>query len=156
MTMIQRIAACLVLGMSIAGCESVKHIATSIIPTNEQTDESFDPRVYPKDMPLGEELRIEVRRVDRKHIQIENRTAVPYTQVQLWINEEYGASIGELPLGKSGNIPLVQFINHFGEQYPVGSFLEPEKSKRVVAATIVMDGELRPLGIRLPDDWRYR
>ncbi len=157
MTIRPTIIVLLALPLLIAGgCESVKHLATSLDPGGSRSDQRSDPRVYPEYLPLGDELAIEVRRVDREHIRIDNRTAVPYTQVPVWINETYGQTLEEIPLGESKPIALVGFINQFGEQYPVGSLLAPEQSRTVVSAVLVIDGERRPLGIRLPDDWQYR
>lgn len=156
--MISRFLLALLIATAFAatGCESIKYVATSVLPNDEAKNVQYDPHIYPAQTPLGDELALEIKRTDRKHIRIENRTAVPYANVQVWINEEYGATLENLPVGDSGPIALVQFINQFGEQFPVGSFLEPEKASAIVAGVILVDEQLHPINVMLPKNWRYR
>jgi hypothetical protein len=148
--------ACLAALSGAVGCEGIKHLFTSAVPVHEGSQQNLDPHIYPADLPLGQALTLEVVRTDRKHIRINNRTAVPYTVVQVWLNEQYGTTLEELPIGDSSPIPLIRFVNQHGEQFPVGSFLEPDKTRVVATAAIVVEGRLHPIGIQLQKDWRYR
>lgn len=155
--MISRLIPALLIAASVlCGCESIKYVATSVLPADKPEDAQRQPHIYPQAMPLGKELSLEVTRVDRRHIRIENRTAVPYEKVQVWLNEQYGGTLDVLPIGDSGSISLAQFLNEFGEPFPVGAFLEPEKAAAVVAAVILVEGQLHPISVDLPANWRYR
>lgn len=145
---------CLLLLLLIAapGCEGIDHVLTSLTPTGTPT-ELTEPNEYPADLEAGEAYDVEVVRINRKLIRLDNRTARPLDGAELWLNSEYGGVIASLPIGEGNALPLPQFVNHFGERYPVGSFLEPEKTRGIISAELVINNRRHPLTVRLEEDW---
>jgi len=90
---------------------------------------------YPQDAAAGGDLDILViKNGDRIHFV--NRTTTVHTKVQLWINQQYVGLIDEIPIGISSSHPLGDFINRYGEAFPVGGFLNPDKSFPIVLAEL--------------------
>jgi hypothetical protein len=90
---------------------------------------------YPRDAPAGDVLDIVVRREGR-HVRLNNRTAVPHENVQIWLNRQYAGNVSRLHIGDANRIRLSQFANHFGEPYPVGGLLTPDRNFPIVLAEI--------------------
>jgi hypothetical protein len=91
------------------------------------------PLVYPKDAPLGADLDIVIVR-DGRNIQLVNRTARVYPPAAIWLNRQYVGLSAGIQIGTENKMDLVRFINEFGEAYPVGALLQPEKSYPLVLA----------------------
>lgn len=138
----------------IGGCQDVKEAVVSVAPGGEATGEKLPPRVYPADMTRGQPFDIEIIRDGRKRIRLDNRTAQTYHNVQLWLNGQYGCTLDEIPIGAGRDFHLVDFVNQHGEQFPVGSVLEPEKARTVVLADLILDGQMHKLYVRLPRNWQ--
>lgn len=136
------------------GCGSVDHVLTSIVPTGGPPE--AEPRHFPDDMPRGRDYDIELVRLNRKQIRLDNRTALQYEHVTLWLNELHGDELDEVPIGRGGRIDLTRFINQHGEPFPVGSLLAPEKAKAVTTAAIEHGGELHVIPVRLSENWKRR
>ena len=136
------------------GCETVDYVMATLDLQGAPGANLQTPRYYPETMPVGEPLEIEIVRQNRKRITIDNRTTQPWDGGRIWLNRQYGAVIDEIPVGKSQNIALIEFVNLHGEQFPVGSFLAPEKSRDVIAADLEANGQLHKLVVRLADDWQ--
>ncbi len=143
----------LLMMMTVApGCEGIDHVLTSLTPTGTPT-QTAEPRQYPAELPASEAYDVEVVRVNRKQVRLDNRTSRSLDGAQLWLNAEFGGAVESLPIGEGANLPLTMFVNHFGERYPVGSFLEPEKTRGIVAAELIIDNKRHPLTVRLAEDW---
>ncbi len=56
--------------------------------------------VYPKDAPLGEDYDIVVTQKGDS-IKLNNRTPLAYTDVQIWLNQEYVRTIKEIRIGNA-------------------------------------------------------
>ncbi len=138
------------------GCEGARHVLTTVNPAGEGEAEGVAKPRYPAELESGEDLAIEIIRTDRRRIVIDNRTARAYENVQLWLNEQYGARLEQLPIGRSGDIALEDFTNHFGEPFPTGSLLEPEDARTLVKADLRIGDVLHPLLVRLEPDWAQR
>ena len=90
---------------------------------------------YPTEAAAGADLDILViKKGDAIHFV--NRTTIIHRSVQLWINQQYVGLIDEIPIGISGNFALGSFINKYGEAFPVGGFLNPDKSFPIVLAEL--------------------
>ena len=92
-----------------------------------------------------------------KHLKLtglDNRTTHHLTNVTLFFNRQYGGTVADLPVGRPITVNLLNFVNQYGERFPVGSFLEPEKSRIIVLADAFVDGQLHKLTVRLPEDWQ--
>lgn len=137
------------------GCNAVKHVLTSAVPTGVRTTDA-EPRHFPDAMPRGVDYDIEVVRLNRKQIRFDNRTALAYENVTVWVNEQYGDEIESIPIGRSGAVNLSRFINQHGETFAIGSLLAPEKAAALVTVAIEHKGELHTLPVRLTEDWKRR
>lgn len=146
---------CVLLSLALAaaaGCDALQHLTTALPEAGE--GQQADPRYYPDQAPLGQSLDVQITRTGRRQIALDNRTAGAYRDVTLWLNEQYGATIDEVPVGKGPTLNLLQFINQHGEPFPTGSFLSPELSREIVDAGFEIDGRIHPLTVRLREDWR--
>jgi len=146
----------IVVALAAGGCEGVQHLWVSATPTLAAKPAEPVARRFPEDMAVGQAMDIEIIRADRRHIVIDNRTSVPYHDVTLWLNDQWGAEVEEIPIGRGDPIQLVQFMNHHAEPFPVGSFLEPDKSRTVVLGDLQESGKIHKLLVRLPEGWQKR
>ena len=90
---------------------------------------------YPGKAAAGADLDILlIKKGDMIHFV--NRTTAAHRSVQIWINQQYVGLVDEIPIGISGNFALSNFINQYGEAFPVGGFLNPDKSYPIVLAEL--------------------
>lgn len=121
-----RLSALLALGllMPILGCQA------SRLPQP-------NPVVYPAETEYGDDLDIIVQRQGRGSILINNRTAVPYEDMVLWLNRQYVRAMPRIQIGTENNLfDLAGWLNQHGEKFPVGGLLRPEQSRPVVLAEL--------------------
>ncbi len=97
---------------------------------------------YPKGAPAGEHLDI-VAFKEGNQLTLTNRTTRAFTNVQLWINQQYVGIVDTIPVGERKTLMLNQFINEHGEAFPVGGLFNPERSYRLVLAEIFETGGRR-------------
>lgn len=135
-----------------AGCEAISHVTSSILPSRPVAAHP-DPMTYPQDMAVGEPIDVQVIRLDRRNVRFDNRSTLAMRDVTVYLNNQYGAVLPSLPIGDSGPVALNQFVNEHAERFPVGSFLEPEKSQVLLLADAVIDGKVRKMYVRLAKDW---
>lgn len=90
---------------------------------------------YPAEAPAGADQDILLIQHGNR-IHFVNRTTTTHTKVQIWINQQYVGLIDEIPVGKSSTHHLEDFINKYGEAFPVGGFLNPDKSFPIVLAEL--------------------
>jgi hypothetical protein len=142
------------------GCDYIRGVVHDLrppllTPEGERLDKGpvTEPRVYPAKAAVGEPLDIEVIRIGNG-IVLENRTVQSYGDVQLWLNQEYGATLDSIPIGRRDAVAMRSFVNRHRERYPVARFLEPDADQPLVSAELLIDGTRRPLTVRLTDDWR--
>jgi len=89
---------------------------------------------YPNQAPHGD-LDIIVGQ-DNGEIIVTNRTASTYDQVYLWLDQQYVGLLEHIPIGIASRMPLAAFINEYGESYPIGGFLTPDKTRSFVLAEL--------------------
>ncbi len=135
-----------------AGCEAVKHAAQSLGP--DAPAGPVEPMFYPADAPIDQPLNVQVVRISRRHVRLTNLTASSLGDLTVYFNQQYGGVVEQLPAGRSIEVALADFVNAHGERYPVGSLLEPDKSRVLLLADAVVDGRLRKMNVRLADDWQ--
>ena len=124
--MLWKVAVVLLTVVVVLGCRQVNR------PANRA---ELAGMVYPRDAPYGKDRKIYA--VPERHmIVLINATARPYDEVYLWLNQSYVAAVTRLDIGTGNRISLARFINHYGESYPVGGFLHPDKRFPVVAAEL--------------------
>ena len=109
--------------------------------------------VYPQQLPLEQPIDIEVVRTGNA-VRLVNRSVRSYENVEIWLNQDYGARLNRVPVGASQSIDLESFVNQYGELYPIGKFLTPDRDLALVMAEIVTAGQIHKLTVRLADDWR--
>lgn len=150
--------ACIFLTAALVGCQEqqagLKHLLHSVLPTTQSTQQDLNPMAYPRQADIAEAWDIELERIDRRQVRIDNRTTRNLAEVTFFFNQQYGGVIEELPVGKPVTINLQNFVNEHGERFPVGSLLEPEKSRVIVLADALVDGKLHKLKVRLDKDWQ--
>ncbi len=100
--------------------------------------------VYPKEAP-ARDLDIVVVR-DGAAIELTNRTAAAYADVEVWLNQQYAQRVERLPVGQTVRVSLLGFINRDGEVYPVGGLLSPDKTMPVLLAELYLPAERREGG----------
>jgi hypothetical protein len=101
----------------------------------EQEIEHLRQLAYPAAAKLGADLDVlVVHRGNR--ILLANRTTHQYEGVQLWLNRQYVAEPAPIPVGPGHRLDLRGFVNRYGETYPVGKVLSPDKSFPVVLAEL--------------------
>jgi len=140
---------------AMAGCDGVKHVLTSIVPAGVRTTDA-QPRRFPGDLERGPDYDIQVVRINRKQIRFDNRTALAYESINVWINEQYGETFESIPIGPGPAVDLTRFINQHGESFAVGSLLAPEKAEAITTVAVEHAGQLHLLSVRLTDDWKRR
>lgn len=111
------------------------------------------PRAYPGGGEAAGQLDIEVLRSGRG-IVLENRTVAAYPNAELWLNQEYGAPVEQVAVGRNDRISLANFTNRYAEPYPTAKFLQPDADRPLVLAELLIDGKVYKLPVRLTDDWR--
>ena len=98
----------------------------------------MEKMVYPKDSPIGEDYDIVVTQKGNS-IKMNNRTPRTYTNAQLWLNQQYVRTVGEITIGNSilsNRFELDKFFSQHAEHFPTGGLLSPDKGQLVVLAEI--------------------
>ena len=101
------------------GCQGSHKLADPVLARD------LSPLVYPKDAPLGEDLDIVVIRSNRQ-MELVNRMPRSYSDVTLWVNQQYVGRPVTIDVGSSLEVDLTQYVNKHGEEYPVGWLLGPD------------------------------
>lgn len=100
------------------------------------------PVFFPFKAPIAGALDIAVSRDGFDWITVENRTAGTWDNATLWLNNDWGMPLKQLPIGQTIHLPLKQFINQYSESYPTGNLLEPRKSKPLIRCNLEHDGKM--------------
>ncbi len=137
---------CLACVLVQGGCEGgAREIGSAVGTSVENTASVLADRVdqeqidalrkmpYPAAADVGEDLDIVISRRGGR-ISITNRTPRSYENVLLWLNRQYVHPAGRIAIGPDNILPLRTFINHYGESFPVGGLLSPDKGFPVVLA----------------------
>ena len=90
---------------------------------------------YPADAPLGADLDMVVVR-EGGHIDVANRTAGSYSNVQLWLNEQWVTVAQRIDIGTDNRFLLSHFVDQHQRTFPVGGFLTPDRARQVVHAEL--------------------
>ena len=142
------------------GCDYVKGALANINPPfvareGRILNTGTDKETYPATPDRGDTIEIEVIRTGNG-IQLDNRTTRDYPRVTLWLNQEFGAPLGDVAIGRGDLVALRSFVNKYGEHYPVAKFLEPDADRPLVSAEITFEGDekLHPVTVRLGETWR--
>ena len=107
---------------------------------------------YPQDAQI-KDLDIVVVR-DGPTLVLTNRTAMPYHDAYLWLNQQYVAWVEHLPIGTDVRVELVHAFNQHGEPYPVGGPLTPDQTFPIVLAELHHGVPHEQAGTELPENSR--
>lgn len=142
------VCGCLLALVWLAGCEGgAREVGTAVGTSVENTASVLTDRLdqeqidalrklpYPADAPLGDDLDIILSRRGGR-VTLINRTPRAYENVLVWLNRQYVHPAGRVAIGPDNSFALRTFINHFGEPFPIGGFLSPDKGFPVVLAEI--------------------
>lgn len=120
--------------------------------SQEEERERLATLDYPADATYGPDLDIVVRR-EGPNLTFVNRTAQPYRDVRVWLNQEYVRDLPAIEIGPSNRFDLNRWINEHREPFPVGTFLAPDAAFPVVLAEMLdMDTGLRHRLLVWPDE----
>jgi len=99
------------------------------------TLETMPHAVYPDASERGDDMTIIV--VPRAAmIEVQNMSARRVGGEQIWLNRSYVSTIDGLAIGGHVSLPLDRFRNRYGEIYPRGSLLAPERNEPIVLAEL--------------------
>ena len=119
------------------GCSGLPNVGFAPGAADPQLAAQLSQMTYPSDeAALGEDLRVYAVR-DGGTLVLDNLTAQTFSDVQLWVNQQWVGIIDELPIGTNNRYDLDRFINEHGETYPTGSWLSPDKAQRMVLVELV-------------------
>jgi hypothetical protein len=138
----------LVCALALLGCEGgAREVGSAVETSVENTASVLTDRIdqeqiealrklaYPADAEVGEDLDMVVSRRGGR-ITLINRTPQSYENVLLWLNRQYVHSAGRIAIGPDNTLALRTFVNHYGETFPVGGLLSPDKGFPVVSAEL--------------------
>lgn len=90
---------------------------------------------YPADAQRGPDLDIlAVREGDA--LRLVNRTPQAYAGMQLWLNRQYVLPVERIDIGTGNVLTLTHFVNRYGESFPVGGLLTPDKDRPLLLAEL--------------------
>lgn len=89
----------------------------------------------PAESTLEADLDIAVRQ-DGHVLVLDNREATGFAGHQLWLNREWNLDAPPIPPAERVEIGLGAFVNRYGETFPLGGPLSPDKTGRVVSAEL--------------------
>jgi len=103
---------------------------------------------YPNDAEHAPDQDIEVFRV-RDKLRVINRSTRTFTNVQLWLNQQWVTDIDHIDVGTGKHGGLVtanefvldSFVDQYRRPYPVGTLLSPDKTQQLVFAEIFVPEE---------------
>lgn len=115
--------------------------AAGCVSDGEPADRSAQAdRVFaPPGSELGADLDIAVRQRGGVLV-LDNREASGFAGQQLWLNRQWNADAPAIPPAERVELDLTVFVNGYGETYPVGGLLSPDKTERVVSAELYDPG----------------
>ena len=132
--------------------------AANLIPAataDESTIAALKELQYPAGAPLGDDLDIIVIGKS-KSLRLANRTPETYEDVQVWINRQYVRPVRRIDIGTDNTLSLGQFVNHYGETFPLGGVLSPDKAFPVVLAEVFNPATGRRHRMTVYYDKRFR
>jgi len=119
------------------GCKHLPDVGgIGNVKADPELAEKLAPEVYP-DAPeaLGEDLDMIAERNGRM-LTVRNFEPRSFDNVQVWVNQEWVGEVEQIAIGSGNRFDLTKFINGYGEVYPVGSWLSPDKALRVALVEI--------------------
>ena len=136
----------LTLVICIAGCTPPVSIG------RQQERTRYAQLDYPADLAYGPDLDIVVRR-EGDRLTLINRTPERFTDVRLWLNQQFVRDLVRIEIGPDNRFDLRRWINQYEEPFPVGTLLAPDLAEPVVLAELIRPREkLRHRLLVWPDE----
>ena len=127
---------CITLGLALALAPALTGCSLLGRQAGESADvEQLAATPYPKDAPLGQDIDIIVVR-DGGALRLVNRTPHSYSDMDMWLNQEWLGKVDTVVIGADNYVQLPAFVNHHRERFPVGGILTPDKTLPVVLAEL--------------------
>ncbi|MEM7624419.1 MAG: hypothetical protein AAF333_02200 [Planctomycetota bacterium] len=118
----------------------------------QQERERLSRLVYPAEAEYGPDLDIVVRR-QGELVNFINRTARPYRDVRIWLNQQYVRELAEIDIGPNNDFLLSRWTNEYREGFPVATVLVPDAAAPIVSAELMDPATgLRHRLLAWPDD----
>ncbi len=134
---------------------TIGHFAGCALPltVNQQRErERYATLEYPASAEYGPDLDIVAQREGKRLILI-NRTARPYVDHRLWLNQQFVRDLPRIMIGPENVYDLRRWTNRYREPFPVGSLLAPDDAEPVVLAELInLETGLRHRLLVWPDD----
>lgn len=111
---------------ALPGCEQDQPVL------DDPTAQALAALRYPGLAEYGPDLDIVVTR-EGSNVRLTNRTAMSYEGMQLWLNQQYVQEAEPIQIGDNPKIHLVTFVNRHREPFPIGTFLQPDRARRVIS-----------------------
>lgn len=112
--------------LALPGCEQDQPVL------DDPTAQALAALRYPGLSEYGPDLDIVVTR-EGSHIKLTNRTATSYAGMQLWLNQQYVQQAETVEIGDNPQLHLATFVNRHREPFPTGTFLQPDRARRVIS-----------------------
>ncbi len=112
--------------LTLPGCEQDQPVL------DDPTAKALAALRYPGLSEYGPDLDVIVTR-SGSHVQLVNRTATSYPGMQLWLNQQYVQQAETIDIGDNPRVHLATFINRHREPFPTGTFLQPDRARRVIS-----------------------
>ncbi|QDU33452.1 hypothetical protein KS4_15000 [Poriferisphaera corsica] len=106
-------------------------VGCASMATTPQQRQELAAIPYPADAQYAPNPDIVAQR-EGHNLRLINRTPWEYTDIQLWINQQYVKRIDTIKIGTNNLYSLETCINEFEQPFPTGTFLKPERSFPVV------------------------
>jgi hypothetical protein len=105
---------------------------TNPVPNSPRSARPWRP--YPAQAELGADLDIVVSQAAGV-VHLVNRTPKSYRNVQLWLNDQYGAKV-TVEIGPGNRFALTRFINEHAEHFPIAGILTPDKGFPILSCIL--------------------
>jgi len=90
---------------------------------------------YPADAKRAEPVDVRVVQ-DGGRLELANRTARRFENMQLWLNREHVQRVEAVSIGTGNRLSLDRFVNRHGERFPTPGLLRPQKGEEVTLAEL--------------------
>lgn len=133
------VPALMILALTVAatGCGKLKLRMPTLsqpVPVEEPVEPGrWTP--YPGEAELGADWDIIVLQ-GKESIRLNNQTPRTYSDVQVWVNQQYVADVATIKIGPGNRVPLASLVNEHGETYPIPGFLTPDHAFPAVLCEI--------------------
>lgn len=121
----------LTMSLLAGGCSLVQR--PTLISTEERA--ALSDMRYPRDAEHGQDLDIVVIR-DGANLAMVNREPRRREAMFMWLNQQFVGRVETIEVGTGNRLDLARFVNEYGETFPLGGLLTPDKGAPVIQAEL--------------------